>query len=425
MASLLQMTMQKLEMLMRTIQFILIISLLFGQLLAQTPSQFAGTASNLFLRSGLSTRVSGMGETFTAIADDENALYYNPAGLANITQGAVGLNHTQWFEDIRMDNLVFGYNFDRKLGIGFSVSHMWMPALQGKDNFGNATGDISVSSSILNLGLGYKVHSSFYVGLGIKYFQDNLAEFTASGLALDAGIYMYTFVPGLTFGLAVQNMGGDIQYDASREKLPLLYRAGFAYNLSRTGLRIAVDGIKSIDSDFAIGTAIEYTLLKTFSIRLGNQFRPDQKFTPGYGAGLNISEQYLIDYTFYEFEDLGATHRIGFTFRFDLPGVKIRPRTYYGTTTIKKSKAPSSLYYVTNDDRLTIHWGRIYGAAYNVYAKTSKGGTWKKLNTSLVENNFLEFKKPTGSTEAIYVCVTSVINSVESAFSKEVKIDVK
>jgi len=406
-----------------TIQLILI--LLATQLFSQTPSKYAGSASNLFLRSGLSARVSAMGETFTAIADDENALFYNPAGLANISQGAFGLNHTQWFEDIRMDNLVFGYNFDRKFGIGFSIAHMWMPSIQGKDDFGNATGDINVSSSIINLGMGYKFHRSMYFGLGIKYFQDNLAGFTANGLALDAGLYLYTFVPGLTFGLAVQNMGADVQYDQIQEQIPLSFRAGFAYNISKAGLRIAVDGIKTVDSDMAIGTAIEYTLLNTFSVRLGNQFRQDQKFTPGYGAGLNINKQYLIDYTYYEFEELGTTHRVGFTFRFDLPDVKVRPKSYYSRIGIKKSKAPSSLYYVTKDDRLSVHWGRVYGAVYNVYAKTSINGTWKKINKSLVRNNSLEFKKPNGTTKTIYVCVTSVINSVESAFSKEVKIDVK
>ena len=403
----------------------LALALLAIPLFSQSPSEYSGSASNLFLRFGPSSRVSAMAETFTAVADDENALFYNPAGLANITQGALGLNHTEWFEDIRMDNLVFGYNFDRKFGIGFSMAHMWMPSLQGKDEFGNETRDINVSSSIVNLGMGYKFHSSLYFGLGIKYFQDNLAGYTANGLALDAGMYMHTLIPGLTFGLSVQNMGADIQYEQVREQIPMTYRAGLAYNISKAGLRIAVDAIKTIDSDMAIGTAIEYTLLNTFSLRFGNQFRQDQKFTPGYGAGLNISKKYLIDYTYYEFEDLGNTHRVGFTFRFDLPGIKSGPGSKYSSIYIKKSKAPSSLYYVTKDDRLSLHWSRVYGANYNVYAKTSKDGTWRKLNSHLLDENFLEFKKPTGNNKTIFVCVTSVLNSIESAFSKEVSIDVK
>lgn len=410
---------------MKTFLPVTILILFSTSLFSQTPSQFSGGSSNLFLRFGLSARVSGLGETFTAIADDENALFYNPAGLANISQGAFGLNHAQWIEDIRIDNLVFAYNFDHKLGLGFSIAHLWMPSITSKDYYGNPTGNINVSSSIINLGLGYKFHPSLYMGIGIKYFQDNLAGYTANGLALDAGLYMYTFIRGLTFGISVQNIGGDIQYDTAQEKIPLIYRAGIAYDISRTGLKIAVDGIKSIDSDIAIGTAIEYTLMNTFSIRFGNQFRQDQKFTPGYGAGININKKYLIDYTFYQLEELGATHRIGFTFRFDLPGIKVRPITYYERTGIKKSRAPSSLYYETKENRLIIHWGKIIGAVYNIYAKTGENGTWKKINSRLLKDNFFESKKPADTSKSIFICVTSIVNNVESDFSREVKIDVK
>lgn len=392
---------------------------------AQGPSKYAGTSSNVFLRAGLSTRVAGLGEAFTAVSDDENALYYNPAGLANITQGAVGLNHTQWFEDIRMDNLVFGYNFDRKLGVGISIAHMWMPAIQGKDNFGNATGDINVSSSIINLGLGYKIHPSLYLGVGIKYFRDNLADFSANGLALDAGFYMYTAIPGMTFGISVQNLGGKIQYDEVQEEIPLSFRAGVAYKISGTGLRIALDGVKSRDSDISLGAGLEYTLMETFSLRVGNQFRSDQKFTPGYGAGLNINDQYVIDYTYYAFQDLGNTHRIGFTFKFDLPGVKIRKTPLYRrSVSVTRSRPPATIKFNFNDDKLVLNWSRVYGAEYNVYAKNSVSGSWKKLNNTQIRETKLEFKKPSGTNE-IYICVTSVINNVESDFSKEVKVEVK
>jgi hypothetical protein len=343
---------------------------------AQQVSKFAGGASNLFLRSELSTRVTGLSGAFTAIANDENALYYNPAGLANISQGAVGFNHSQWFEGIRMDNVIFGYNFDRKLGIGISVAHLWMDALQGKDSFGNLSGtDVYYSSSVINLGLGYKIHPSFYLGLGIKYFQDNLHTYSASGLALDVGLYTYVFTPGLSFGVSAQNIGGDIEYDSVQEQIPFTYRAGIAYKIPGIDLRLATDVVKSVDSDFALS---EYTLLKTFSLRFGNKFTPGQQFSPGYGAGLNISKQYSLDYTFHAFNDLGQTHRFAFTFRFNLPKVKIRrsPSTYKSYR-ITKSRAPTNVYYKFENDQMVIHWGKVYGAVYNVYAKNGKDGHWK------------------------------------------------
>ena len=404
--------------------FIIKIILSLSFIYSQTPSNSAGTASNIFLRTGLTARTAALGESFTAVADDHNALYYNPAGLVNINMGSVGLNHTQWFEDIRFDNLIFGYNFDRKFGVALGVSHMWMPSIKGKDKFGNETSDFDVSSSIINLGFGYKIHPSIYLGLGIKYFQDNLADFSANGVAVDAGFYMHTAITGLTFGASVQNLGAEIRYDSRKEKIPFLYRAGLAYKIPRTDLRISIDGIKSIDTDIQLATGIEYTFQNTFSLRIGNQFKNQQTFSPGYGAGININEKYLLDYTFYSFEDLGNTHRIGFTFRFELPGQKIWSSNQSNNYIITKSRPPSNIEYSIEKDAIKITWLPIYKASYNVYAKLSKESSWKKINSGLIKGTNYSFKKPSG-VENLLISVTALINGIESEFSREVEINVE
>ncbi len=406
------------------VRSLIVVLVLLASLGAQSPSSTAGSAGALFLRSGLSTRVAGLGEAFTAVSDDENALFYNPAGLANIKRGALALNHTQWFEDIKMDNLVFGYNFDRKFGVAVSVSHMWMPSLMGKDAYGNATQAFNVSSSIIHLGLGYRVHPSLFLGLGVKYFQDNLADVTASGIGIDAGLYMYTFIPGLTLGLAVQNFGSDVKYDSQLEKIPLQFRLGLAYKIRGIPWRIAVDAYKSIDTDVSFNAGMEYTFLRTFSLRVGNQFRNGQAFQPGYGAGFNISNRYLVDYTYYNLSDLGNTHRVGFTFRFGLPGVKIRKsKPRYSNYHITRSRPPVHLRYQLKEGRLIINWGEVRGAQYNVYAKLAADAPWKKINSALIRGTQHSFKKPVRVKGPIFISVTAVVNSVESPFSEELKVE--
>jgi len=399
--------------------------LLCSFLLAQSPSKYSGTSSALFLRTGLSARVSALGESFTAIADDENALFYNPAGLVNINHTAVGLNHTEWFEDIRMDNIVFGYNVDNNLGIGLSLAHMWMPEIKGKDNFGNPTEDISVSSSIINLGLAYRIQHSLFLGVGLKYFNDDLAGFSANGFAFDVGIFMHTQIPGLTFGASVQNIGGKIKYDSDKEKIPLTYRVGFAYKIPSTGLTLALDGIKNIDNDISFAAGVEYTLLKSFFVRVGNNFKQDQNFTPGYGLGINIEDKYLIDYTYSAFDNLGNTHRIGFTFHFGSSAKQHSGRSSsYNSTLLHKNKVPENISYKIKENRLIVNWGSMPGAVYNVYAKANSNDPLKRLNDQSINENFLEFKKPSNVSNKIYLAITAVINNVESAFSREVLIDV-
>ncbi|RMH61313.1 MAG: type IX secretion system membrane protein PorP/SprF [Calditrichaeota bacterium] len=404
----------------KSVIFIYLISALAW---AQNPASSAGSAGVLFLRSPLSARTAGLGEAFTAVANDENALYYNPAGLANIRYGAFGVNHTQWFEDIKMDNLTFGYNFDRKLGMAIAISHMWMPELMGKDAFGNETQAFNVSSSVVQLGLGYRIHPSLFLGVGLKYFQDNLADITATGIAIDAGFYMYTMIPGLSVGLSVQNFGSDVKYENQLEKLPLQFRAGLAYKIRGIPWRIAVDAYKSLDSDVQFNAGMEYTILNTFSLRIGNQFRNGTTFQPGYGVGLNINNRYRMDYTYLNLNDLGATHRIGFTFQFGLPGVKVRKPVVYKNYRIRRSEAPRGLHYEIKADRLLIKWKVVRGAVYNIYARVGKTGVWKKLNSRLINGTEYSFKRPKHLKEDLYISITSVINSVESPFSEELRIE--
>ncbi len=410
---------------MKYLSYLIVIFATFSFSPGQTPSASAGSAGNLFLRSGLSARAGGFGDAYTAVANDENAIFFNPAGLANIRSGAISLNHTQWFQDIRFDNVLFGYNFDRKLGVALSVSHMWMPSILGKDNLGNPTSAFDVSSSVIQLGIGYRIHPSFYLGLGVKYFQDNLAGFSVNGVALDAGIYMYTFIRGLTFGASVQNLGGDVQYDVARERLPLQYRLGLSYRLYGSGLRLSFDAIKSIDTDINYAAGIEYTFMRTFSLRFGNQFRPGAAFTPGYGAGLNLSNRYILDYTFYASQDLGSTHRIGFSFHFNIPRTYGYSRRLTRTSHVSRLLPPATVKYAMRNGRLVIYWNKVYGARYNIYMKLKANGKWKKLNKELLTRNAHVFRKPARLKGTLYVSVTAIVNNVESDFSRKLEVHVK
>ena len=71
-----------------------------------------------------------------------------------------------------------------------------------------------------------------------------------------------------------------------------------------------------------------------------------------------------------------------------------------------------------------IQWSKVESARYNVYARTSKDKSYKKLNRHPLYSNKKEFKRPQ-SKRTIYIVVTSVIDGTESAFSKEAKLDVK
>ncbi|MFC2088225.1 PorV/PorQ family protein [Calditrichota bacterium] len=391
---------------------------------AQTPASSAGTASNLMLRFGISTRATGLSEAFTGLANDENSLLYNPGGLPNIKTGIVSLNHVEWFEDIRVDNITFGYNFKGDLGIGFAISHMWLPTIQGRDEFGRDTEQLNVSSSIINLGLGYKFHPGFFAGIGIKYFKDNLANYSANGIALDLGLFLKTSIPGLTAGFALQNFGGEIQYNIEKQRIPLTYRTGLAYKLYKPNVTISLDMVKSVDTDFKTNIGIEYSFIDNISIRLGNRIDANESFLPAFGTGFQFQDQFNLNYTFFNLSDLGPTHRIGFTYQFSIPSIKKWQRSLRTNYEKNYLLPPKSTHVELEEDKLLLFWDKVEGVKYNVYAKYGENGNWTKITNSPSSSRVLKINKR--PEEGMYSFkITSVKEERESTFSREARINVE
>jgi len=304
---------------------VLLILLLSNEALrAQESALSAGTSSILLLRFAPSPRAAGLSEAFAGLADDETSLYYNPAGLANIPSAVLSLNHTEWFEDIKVDNIIASYKFSHKLSMGVGLVHMWMPELEARDELGRSLGSFNVSSSVFNLGFSYKFNVAFSMGVVVKYFHDSLGDYTAAGFGFDAGFYLNTTISGLSAGLVVQNLGQDVTYERVSQKIPLSYRAGIAYKLSSANTTLALDMVKSIDTDFGLHFGIEYVFQDQFSLIAGNKFLAYDLFVPSFGVGFHLQEQYHFYYSYATYSDLGGTHRLGFNFNFDRARTNIR-----------------------------------------------------------------------------------------------------
>jgi hypothetical protein len=301
---------------------------------------------------------------------------------------------------------------------------MWMPEIEGRDNQGQPIGSIDVSSSVFNLGIAYKIIPAFSLGLGMKYFQDKLASYTTSGFGFDAGILVKTFVKGFSAGIAVQNFGGKIKYDGEDQKIPLTFRGGLVYGLYKPQIQFALDVVKSIDTDYMINFGIEYVFRNQFSLRIGNKFTTYESFTPSFSAGFNFKKQYFIDYTFVNYTELGATHRLGFSYHFNRRLHKSKSLGYYDSSKPVKLIPPNNVGVKISGSELNISWDRVDGVQYNVYAKYSTQEKWSQLNKSSLYNNSMKFKKP-AAKGILYFRVSSIFGGKESTYSKEVFINVE
>jgi hypothetical protein len=412
---------------MRTIKTILIIPLLVLILisvsLGQETSPNAGTASVLLLRFGPNPRVAGLSEAFTGIADDENALYYNIAGLPHLHSGVVSLNHTEWFEDIRMDNITLGHYLTNNFGVAAGFTHMWMPGIEGRDNQGQEIGSVDVTSSVFNLGFAYKIIPALSLGIGMRYFQDKLASYTTSGFGFDAGLLVNTLVPGLSAGIAVQNFGGKVNYDSEDQNIPLTFRGGLVYKLYMPNIKFALDVVKSVDTEYRLNFGIEYIFRNQFSLRIGNKFTTHETLTPSFSAGFNFNKQYYIDYTFVNYTELGGVHRLGFSFHFSPRTTKTKSYGNYDSSKPVTLLPPANVVAKNSGNELNISWDRVAGVQYNVYARHSSQEKWSKLNKSPLYNNSMKFKSPAASG-IFYFRVSSIFGDKEGNYSKEISLNV-
>jgi len=93
-------------------------------------------------------------------------------------------------------------------------------------------------------------------------------------------------------GIAAQNIGAEVTYHEEKQKIPLTYRGGLAYNFFNPSLIITADVVKSIDSDYAVQSGVEYMFQEAFSLRVGSRYAINGIFTPTFGAGFHLQNQY-------------------------------------------------------------------------------------------------------------------------------------
>ncbi len=199
-------------------------------------------AESAFTETGLGVRPMGMGGAFVALADDNSAITFNPAGLGQIERTEFAAAYDKLYAGLGDDSLGRGY-----------VSYVYPSRSHGA---------LAVNLAFLHTPLykettvtfGYgKPLGPLYLGLNTKglftYFKENVYtqrdplfsndNTSSSGLALDLGM-MYKLTNSLSFGLAAinvnePNMALDEDEDA---EVPLTLQTGLALKLGGTASTI-------------------------------------------------------------------------------------------------------------------------------------------------------------------------------------------
>ena len=67
----------------------------------QTINRYGTTTAN-FLEIGVGSRATSMGDAYVAVANDVSSIYWNPAGLSNVSRSSGLFSIQPWLVDIDM-----------------------------------------------------------------------------------------------------------------------------------------------------------------------------------------------------------------------------------------------------------------------------------------------------------------------------------
>src|SRR5580698_10356005 len=96
-----------------------------------------GTTAAEVLNVGVGARAIGMGEAYTAQADDVSSLYWNPAGLALMPERQASFMYDQGYKGLNYSNGAIGIPLENG-ALGASLSYLGFGPIAGYDTNGNA-----------------------------------------------------------------------------------------------------------------------------------------------------------------------------------------------------------------------------------------------------------------------------------------------
>ncbi|HHV63269.1 MAG TPA: hypothetical protein GXX51_11610 [Firmicutes bacterium] len=272
-------------------------------------------------------RPLAMGGAFVAVADDSSAVYWNPAGLAQLKSKELSLTYTLNNRDtFNYDEFLVYAEPDTGKGAG-GISWIKEHYLLRVDD----AGELYYSSNWFTYSYARRPSRDFYVGANIRYekhslYRPNVVEATGNRWGIDLGM-LYKATPRLSLGLLVQDINGSpvAWSDGSETLTAVNIRPGIAYRPDNA-TTVALDLYDIAGEGGPPGTirfGVERWLTKKFAIR-GGYYQIDEtsgSITAGVGYR-SEKDNFEFDYVFLGpglragDKGLGNTHQIGVSLRF-------------------------------------------------------------------------------------------------------------
>ncbi len=213
------------------------------------------------LNYGASPRTIGMGKAFTGLADDQEAIYYNPAGLTQLLTHNLKASLLSLYSG-QINYLGYGLPTKGFGVLSLSIINFSSGSIDSRDTLMMEYPDFSFTQNCFIFTYAFQPTRSISIGANFKLVTSKIAQYGALGMGGDIGLFLFPRA-NITFGITAQNLFGPrLTYYEETETFPLTFRLGGALKLAEKRVVIAFDLVKNI---------LDYT---SYEPHLGLEFVP-------------------------------------------------------------------------------------------------------------------------------------------------------
>ena len=279
-----------------------------------------GTTAYSFLKIGVGARSQAMGSAFVGLADDESALYFNPAGILQLNGRSFIFSYNNYLTDIQSGFVGYVHHYSDKIRLGAWIDYMNYGSIVETDSTGKRLGTFGAGD--LALGLTYAQSFSPILNLGAtgKFIFGKIQDYSSDAVALDLGLLLRFKDQRSRLGLVVRDLGIQLKgyTESHKESLPTVFELGFSHHLRGFPLVFSFDSAKPIDNDYHFDFGGEYLGFEPLFLRVGwtsfgENFKTesDKDKLGGFSGGFGLLwKNYRFDYAYSSYAELGGTHRI-------------------------------------------------------------------------------------------------------------------
>jgi hypothetical protein len=306
-----------------------------------------------YLAISLGARESAMGNASVASVRGIQAIFYNPAILAESEGFGLALNSVTWLADTKLYGIGAMYGLGRYGAFGFDLVYMDYGKIVGTQRVDKSidpdgfivTGDLKVEDYAIGLAYAYPVNDRFSFGVKVKLVHEDLGnatfykghaeyddgissteDFSLNHWGFDFGGFYETGYKDLALAVAFQNYSGDMKYWAEEFQMPLVLRMGMCMDIAKLfmaenkeiELNTAVDVLHPIDYTERVHVGTELVYMKMFAVRAGYKFNYDvENYSLGVGVKFDF-EGYKgsFDYAYTNAEFFDNVNRLTLNFAF-------------------------------------------------------------------------------------------------------------